>query len=227
MGQCPVLGWTDEYEWTGFVPFEQLPYMFNPEAGYIVTANNQSVPRDYPYLVTTDWDYGFRAERIAGMIEAASSPIDIAYIMKMQADATNLNAEALVPILMSLPMDGRAEEVKQYFFANWDFQDEVTSPSALVFERFWSNLLEATFHDESFPEGYFPSGGSKYYEVIRNLVNDPENSWWDDKSTPDNAETRDDIFLSAFSQTVLDTEAESGKNLAKWPTWGNDAHGHL
>lgn len=221
-GTVPVPGWTDEYEWTGFVPFEQLPYLYNPEAGYIVTANNQSVPRDYPYLVTTEWDYGFRAERIAGMIEAASSPIDIPHIQKMQVDATNLNAEALVPILMSLPMGGRAEEVRQYFLANWDYQDGAALPSALVFERFWSNLLEGTFYDESFPEGYFPSGGSKYYEIIRNLVNDPDNTWWDDKSTPDDVETRDDIFLSAFTQTVLDTEAESGKNLEKWPTWGNE-----
>ena len=52
-GRFPVPGWTDEYEWTGFIPFEEQPYLLNPEKGYIVTANNQVPPRDYPYLVTT------------------------------------------------------------------------------------------------------------------------------------------------------------------------------
>ncbi|MBN2116393.1 MAG: penicillin acylase family protein [Anaerolineales bacterium] len=40
-GTVPVPGWTDEYEWTGFVPFEELPYTLNPVEGYIVTANNR------------------------------------------------------------------------------------------------------------------------------------------------------------------------------------------
>ena len=65
-GRLPVPGWTDEYEWTGFIPFEELPYAFNPDSGYIATANNQVHPRDYPYLVTTDWSYGFRADTHRG-----------------------------------------------------------------------------------------------------------------------------------------------------------------
>ena len=55
-GRLPVPGWTDDYEWTGYIPFEELPYTLNPESGYIVTANNQVNPRDYPYMITTDWD---------------------------------------------------------------------------------------------------------------------------------------------------------------------------
>ncbi|HET9908082.1 MAG TPA: penicillin acylase family protein, partial [Anaerolineales bacterium] len=50
-GTFPVPGWTDEYEWTDFIPFEELPFTYNPPEGYIVTANNQVPPRDYPYLI--------------------------------------------------------------------------------------------------------------------------------------------------------------------------------
>ena len=71
-GTLPVPGWTDEYEWTGFIPFEDLPYTFNPPEGYIVTANNRCQPWDYPYLITRDWDYGFRALRIVDMLTSAS-----------------------------------------------------------------------------------------------------------------------------------------------------------
>ncbi len=222
-GTLPVPGWTDEYEWTSYIPFEELPFVFNPESGYIVTANNQSVPRDYPYMVTTDWDYGFRAERISAMIENAPGPIDTAYVQQMQGDSTSLNAETMVPLLMSLPLDGRADEVRQFFLAGWDYREEAGSQAALLFERFWWNLLLDTFYDEPFPEDYFPEGGSRYYEVMRNLVQQPDSAWWDDLSTSDVVETRDDIFLRAFAETVESGEENYGKNLEAWPTWG-EAH---
>ena len=106
-GTMPVPGWTDEYEWTGIIPFEQLPFAYNPPQGYIATANNAVVGPDYPYLITMDWDYGFRAQRIVDMIEHAPGPIDIAYIQKMQGDDKDLNAETLVPVLLQIQLDRR------------------------------------------------------------------------------------------------------------------------
>jgi penicillin amidase len=46
-GRLPVPGWMDDYEWQGYIPFEQLPYAYNPPQGYIVTANNAVVGTDY------------------------------------------------------------------------------------------------------------------------------------------------------------------------------------
>jgi len=54
-GMLPVPGWTGEYEWQGYVPFEELPYTINPVEGYIVTANNAVVGEDFPYLITKEW----------------------------------------------------------------------------------------------------------------------------------------------------------------------------
>ena len=70
-GRYPVPGWTGQYDWTGYIPFDQLPYTFNPSAGYIVTANNQVAPNSYPYFITADWNYGFRADRITNLIKNA------------------------------------------------------------------------------------------------------------------------------------------------------------
>jgi penicillin amidase len=86
-GALPVPGWTDEYEWTGYIPFEELPYTVNPDEGYIVTANNRVPPFDYPNWITYDWDYGFRAQRIVDMIQNAPGKIDSAYIQQMQGDS--------------------------------------------------------------------------------------------------------------------------------------------
>ena len=71
--------------------------------GYIVTANNAVVDNDYPYLISMIWAYGYRADRIVDMIEAAPGLIDIPYIQQMQGDNANMSAELILPARMDLP----------------------------------------------------------------------------------------------------------------------------
>jgi len=219
-GRLPVPGWTDEHDWTGFIPYEELPYALNPASGYIATANNQVNPVGYPYLISTDWSYGFRAERVVSMIENGPGKFDFAYIQQMQRDSKNLNAETLVPILLALDLDPELASVRDQTLASWDFQNRADSQSATVFEWFWWNLLMGTFKDD-LPEDYWPGGGSRWYEVMRNLVNQPNSQWWDDKDTEDEIETRDDMFARAFEETIEQIQKEHGNNPANWPAWGD------
>lgn len=72
-GLTPVPGWTGEYEWDGWVPFEELPQSFNPECGYIVTANNAAVDHTYKHHITWDWMPDYRARRIEQMLTATKA----------------------------------------------------------------------------------------------------------------------------------------------------------
>ena len=99
-GTLPIPGWTGEYDWTGFIPFEELPYTLNPAEGYIVSANEKIPPSDYPHFLTADWDYGFRADRILQMIQSAPGKIDIPYFQTMQGDDYDSSAETYVPLLL-------------------------------------------------------------------------------------------------------------------------------
>ncbi len=220
-GRLPVPGWTSDYEWTGTIPFDQLPSVLNPSKGYIVTANNAVVGAGYPYLITTDWDYGFRADRIASMIESAPSPIDIAYIQKMQGDDYDANAATLVPILEQLTFQAGTpnQATALDLLKNWDFQASMDSAPAAVFEVFWKNLLADTF-DDDLPKKYWPQGSSRYDEVMRNLVKLPNDPFWDDKATTDKVETRDDILTRAFSEAVAEIEKAQGTDATKW-NWGD------
>ncbi|MCA9980611.1 MAG: penicillin acylase family protein, partial [Anaerolineales bacterium] len=67
-GTVPVPGWTGEYEWVGTIPYEEMPRLYNPPAGYIVTANNAVVDEDYPHFIDRDWADGDRAQRIETMV---------------------------------------------------------------------------------------------------------------------------------------------------------------
>jgi penicillin amidase len=220
-GRLPVPGWTDEYEWSGYIPFEELPHVINPSEGYIVTANNAVVGADYPHLITSDWDYGFRANRIVEMIKNAPAPIDIATIQRMQGDSYDANAATLVPILAQLGLQSGTpnQAFAMDLLQNWDSQARMDSAPAAVFEVFWKNLLADTFNDD-LPEEYQPEGGSRWNEVMRNIVKEPDSFWWDNKTTADKVESRDDIFVRAFSAAVAEIETLQGKDPAKW-NWGD------
>ncbi len=218
-GTLPVPGWNSEYDWTGFIPFDELPYVLNPESGFIATANNQANPRDYPYLITKDWDYGQRAARIVDMIQNAPGKIDAEYIQSIHGDSKSLNAEVLVPILLSLKLDPELATVRDQYLSEWDYQETADSQATSLFEWFWSNALTDTFQDD-LPEAYLPGGGSRWYVVMRNLVQQPDSPWWDDQATNDKVETRDDIFARAFSETIAQIQKEYGKDIAKLPAWG-------
>jgi len=218
-GRFPVPGWTGEYDWEGYLPFEELPYVYNPSSGYVATANNQVNPWDYPYLISTEWDYGFRAERIVEMIENAPGPIDIAYIQKMHGDNYDASAATLVPLLMQVNMGDANLEGVRAIFDGWDYQDNMDSAPAALYAAFWRRFLANTFGDE-LPEDRQPGGSSRWFEVVRNVAGQPDSHWWDSKLTADKVETRDDILKQSFTQAVADVQEALGKDPAKW-RWGD------
>ncbi|MDF5708161.1 MAG: penicillin acylase family protein [Nostoc sp. S4] len=215
-GRYPVPGWTDEYEWQGYIDFEELPKSFNPTAGFIVTANN-SVMREYPYLITADWVYGYRAKRIVEMISQQTQPISLKDVQHIQGDDRNLNAQTLVPLLQSLAVDTPSLQAAQKLLRDWNLQLEMTSPAAALFEVFWKHLLADTF-DDRLPQRYFADGGDRWYAVVANLVKQPDSSWWDNRNTP-KVENRDQILRESFTKAVDELERIQGKDSKNW-NWG-------
>ncbi|MBW4689511.1 MAG: penicillin acylase family protein [Komarekiella atlantica HA4396-MV6] len=215
-GRYPVPGWTDEYEWQGYIDFEQLPTSFNPSQGYIATANNL-VASEYPYLITTDWVYGYRAKRITEMIEQQSQPISLDYVQQMQGDNRNLNAQMLVPLLQTISLNTPRQEAARKLLLDWDLQLGMSSPAAALFEIFWKHLLADTFHDQ-LPQEYFPDGGDRWYAVIKNLAKQPNSIWWDNRNTQI-VENRDQILRQAFTGAVDELERLQSKDPKNW-NWG-------
>ena len=219
-GRTYVPGWTDDYEWTGFIPFAELPHAFNPPEGFIATANNQVI-QNYPYLITTDWNYGFRAQRIVDLIQTAPGKIDAAYIAAMQGDNRNLSAEYMLPVLLaahakSSAFDrGLAQALGR--LQSWDQQQGMDSGPAALYEVFWKHLIDATFNNK-LPKDMQADGSDRWWEVLRNLVKQPDSAWWDNPQTSAK-ETRDETVLTAFADAVKDMQKLQGSDPAKWG-WG-------
>jgi penicillin G amidase len=217
-GTIYIPGWTDEYEWQGYIPFEQLPSVYNPPEGFIVTANNAVVSPDYPYLITYDWDYGFRARRIREMITTAPAPMDIAYMQKMQADGLPPGMDFILPLLTRIETGDASQDQARAVLQGWDGQFDAASAAAALYAAFWKHLLLRTFADD-LPEDLLPDGGSRWYMVMRGLVDQPDSPWWDDQAT-EPVEQRDDIARLALADAVTDLTKRQGSSPARW-AWGD------
>ncbi|HIE24824.1 MAG TPA: penicillin acylase family protein, partial [Anaerolineales bacterium] len=217
-GMLPVPGWTGEYEWQGYIPFDELPYAYNPPEEYIATANNAVVGLEYPYSISRNFAYGERAKRIVNMIENAPGPISSAYIQEMHADNMDIITEPLIDVLMELQLDNTKQENARALFENWDYQMDMDSAPAALFAVFWKHLNAETL-DDDYPENNPPEGGRATREFIRQIINEPNSPWWDNQNTS-KVESRDDIFAKAFEAAVKEMHKIGGKDLANW-AWGD------
>jgi len=87
-GTVPVSGADGKHDWTGYVPFDKLPAVFNPPGGIIATANSKITPKNYPYQLATQWFPPYRTERIYHVLESNKkfSPADM---LALQTDITS------------------------------------------------------------------------------------------------------------------------------------------
>jgi penicillin amidase len=218
-GSLPVPGWTDDFQWQSYIPFDELPRTFNPEAGFIATANNAIIGPGYPYLITTDFDRGYRARRITDLIAHASAPITIDTLKQIHGDNRDLSAEFLIPALSEVDLGDAHQDEVRAIFDSWDYQLNMDSAPAALYNSFFYHLLARMFRDD-LSEDYWPNGGGRWTLVLKNLVSQPNSPWWDDKTTPEAVEARDDVMRLAFSDAVSELEDRFGRDTSKW-SWGD------
>ncbi|MYS12684.1 penicillin acylase family protein [Streptomyces sp. SID4982] len=151
-GSVPAPGWDSKYRWTGFIGKDELPYEYDPERGYIVTANQAVVDKDkYPYTLTTDWGYGTRSQRIADLIESKikdGGKVSTDDMRQMQLDNSSEIAKLLVPKLLKLDLDDPEVRKAQKLLEGWDYTQDADSAAAAYFNAVWRNILKLGFGDK-------------------------------------------------------------------------------
>ncbi|CAG0930584.1 penicillin amidase [Thermoflexales bacterium] len=211
-GRLPVPGWTGKYEWSGYIPFEELPSTLNPAQGYIATANNAVIDADYKYFISMDWDRGYRVQRIVDLITAKAqlSSDDMALI---QGDSLNLAAKDVIPYLKKIVVEGDAQKVLTAIL-NWNLDERQDSVGASAFETFWMFMLHNTF-DSVLGDlaREYAGGGDVNYAAMIQLLAKPDSQWWQKMS-------RDDVIRQSLNDAAKALTAEFGTEVTNWK-WSN------
>ncbi|UCH43097.1 MAG: penicillin acylase family protein [Dehalococcoidales bacterium] len=233
-GLLPVPGWTDEFEWEGFIPYDSLPRIFNPERGYIVTANQAVVPLEYfqqlaedlgegpNYVFGQEWNYGYRGQRIVDLLEEGA-PHNVASFQAIQGDNKLISAMEIMPFLENLAFGDTELTDARDWLLEWDHQCDMESPEAVLYSYFWSALMHNLYADQLARditgEDVWIDGDSTEMWATFMLMAEPDNIWWDDITTEEITETRDDILVRSFREGYNKTKDELGADRDRWQ-WG-------
>lgn len=223
IGAVPLPGWTGEHEWEGTIPFDELPSTFNPECGYIATANHRVVDADYPYYLTHDWELPHRIRRITSLL-TEKEKLARDDFERLQFDTHSGVAEELLPLLLAAPVIERKAADALAAIQQWDLQMDADSPGAAIFVVWTTKIAEALFRprlgDELF-EAYFLNRSWTTlwgYEVIRDVLEHPE-SYWVGGDGSDNRRAADELIAKALADAVTELESRLGPDADQW-RWG-------
>ena len=206
-------------EWTGYIPFDDLPWQFDPAGGFIVTANNAAVDGAYPYFVGDDWDPGYRAERISDLLTAApAGELTPADLRAIEMDSYVLRADAIVPPIVAearpATEDGRLllERIR-----TWDRTCGIDSTGCAAYIATEFMLTRAIFEDELGPLAKDYVGSTFSWQGLIARLNDPSGPWWDDTATEGVVSARE-VISAVVDRTAADLRAALG-GPGRW-TWG-------
>lgn len=219
-GYVPAPGWDSDYDWQGYVPFDDLPSVLDPQDGLLVTANQQVTASTTPFL-TTEWDYGYRSQRIRDLL-LSEDQVSPEKMGRIQLDTHNGFAPELVDTLLAVNLDDPFTEQARDLLRDWDdaqpIGDGHASAGAMYYNAVWRQIVQLTFNDD-LPAELKASGGSQYWAAVERLLDKPGSGWWDDRTTPGLIEGRDEILRLALVNARLDLTLSLGKDPTTW-RWG-------
>ncbi len=126
--------------WTGYIPFEQMPYSYNPPRGYVASANQRVIPADAKPFIYGAYSQGHRGIRIDALFGQGGT-VDKSGAIAAQNDVVNVRAASLVPAIVSLLPD---DDPIANALAGWDFAYTTDSIAPTVFETFMAHFQRAT-----------------------------------------------------------------------------------
>lgn len=226
-GLLPVPGWTDAYEWQGYVPWDGLPTLYNPPSGIVVTANHRVAGDDYTYFISSSWASPYRAASIWQELRGRSglAPEDMQAI---QNDVKNLQASRLEKALAAAiaPALGAFSATEK---AAWDLmdgwakdnpKDEAALAAPTIYHTFYLQAMKATFADELGDDLFeqFLEAGTPTNTFDAMLLSG-ESVWFDDVTTPDKVESLSDTLVATFKTTVAKLSERFGDKTKGWE-WG-------
>ncbi len=213
-GDFVMPGIDSSYLWQGMIPQDEVPYQYNPERGFVSSANQK--PADdstYPYYLGRDYPL-YRGLTINKRLNAMSSitPQDM---MVLQTDNLDIAAEMVKPVILANMKENELSvSEKKYFdiLKDWNSRNDIGSKGATVFTEFWINFEKAVFDDEyaKAPKLIMRPFFSTLVEAI---LKDSAYKFLDDISTPQK-ETLADDMTAAFKKAVINLEIiEAGGKL--------------
>ena len=223
LGLVPSPGWTGEYDWKGFVPFDELPSVLNPPTHYVATANNKIVDDDYPYFLGAEYLDGYRVQRIVELLEAKEKH-SLEDFRSIQGDIYSIPGRELAQHLLSLQPANQDARRALNFLRVWDCQLSPDSVAATIVEAFFLQMLRNTVAAKLGPlSDYFvgkevhPAVPDSFYlhrsaSWLLSLMREAPADWFAGRGWPE-------VMEHSLDEAVAALRWQLGEDMSQW-TWG-------
>lgn len=208
-----------DQEWQGFIPFEHNANVLNPPRGYVSSANQFPVGKNYPYYVY-DYNYEDYRNRSINQKLAEMKNITPQDMMAMQQDNFNLKASESLPMMLdSLDINMMNAHQKEIYslLKNWNFNNEIQSKAASVYELWWENLYSLIW--DEFKIDSLALNTPDDNTTLHIIKNYPTDSFIDVQSTPQK-ETVDQLISQSYFMAVEAIQEWTTSNEKDY-TWSN------
>ena len=225
-GMLPVPGWNDDYQWSGWIPVEEMPHTFNPAVGYVATANNKVVGDSYPYMLGNDFAPPYRADRIVQLIEqmgTGGDSISVDDTAIIHADQAGAEVKDILPFIQALPVSSDRQREALGYLQAWDGVSRIDSVAQALYAAWRVEFERALFEDDLSGGLYDEFADMSVVLFGANVLADEAlGRTWCDNVNSVALESCSDSGLLALDRALAALEALAGNNMARW-TWG-EAH---
>jgi penicillin amidase len=207
-----------EIEWTGFIPYNELPNSYNPKEDYIITANNKP-EKNYKYYISNLYEPYYRAQRIEDLLNQRNN-FTAEEIKLIQRDVYSLQAKEFCKYLFDAYANVKTVDKQELYFLDqlkkWDYELKYVSPLASIYSQFeielYRNIYREKLGDELFRD----------YLFVKNIpVRNTSKLLVDDKSWLFESLSRDFLLRKSFVDAINALKKKFGTDdMNKWG-WGN------
>lgn len=221
VGTLPAEGWTGENEWPGYIPFEDLPSIYNPPERFVATANNrpydERAANAFPGYFAPPW----RIDRIREVL-GSKDKVSLDDMQSLQLDTLSPLARRVVPFLTAVQQSEEPVIQAADLLKGWDGSMAADSAPAAIYEVTVNTVISRTVGDEMERDiflQYLDNRGGQALRAISDLLDRPDDPLWDRKDTADVVERRDDVLKDSLVRATAELAAFLGENMNEW-SWG-------
>ena len=216
-GSMPSPGWTGEYDWAGFVPFDELPRAYNPPSGILVNANARLVPEDYRHFISRDWAPPYRQLRANQLLrEVERHPV---YgMIAIQADNLTPDASDILPVLLKPPPRNARAARAVDLMSRWNRFMLASRAEPLIYTAWLYELERRLVGGKVGDELYRSFAAPNVALMLRVLAERPQ--WCDDPATGP-PESCDDAIAASLEAALDGIVRRQGPDIETWQ-WGRE-----
>jgi penicillin amidase len=214
-GTMPVPG-NGGFEWAGWVPVSELPHQFNPERGYVVTANQRMTPENFGYNVGFEWSEPYRAQRITEVLNQAAlngHKLSREDMEQLQGDVTSLPARELLALLKAAAPD--SNDASTQMLLHWNAVLDRESPAAALYELWRLEIDRRLLHQLAPEKAWKTLEGRIPLTVILKTLRHPDAQTFGVQAEA----ARDRLLLEALKAATDKMKSLQGPDPSSW-AWG-------